>query len=103
MGGVGLFYYAAARYVDGEDILFPIDVRENTAGAEIIGGVNFTQLTKEVRTKTTETMTDNGFAVIYSASRARRPRWSDGRKLSITHILNALAYHGDELSDLSVE
>ena len=103
VGGVGLFYYAgSAAYVDGEDILFPIDVRENTAGAEIIGGVNFTQLTKEVRTKTTETMTDNGFAVIYSASKGQKAADGPpgGNSPFTQQFLNALAYHGDELNDL---
>ena len=81
---------------------FPIDVRENTAGAEIIGGVNFTQLTKEVRTKTTETMTDNGFAVIYSASKGQKAADgpTGGNSPFTQQFLNALAYHGDELSDL---
>ena len=103
VGGVGLFYYAgSAAYVDGEDILFPIDVRENTASAEIVGGVNFTQLTKEVRTKTTQTMTDNGFAVIYSASKGQKAADGPpgGNSPFTQQFLNALAYRGDELSDL---
>jgi class 3 adenylate cyclase len=103
VGGVGLFYYAGrAAYVNGDDILFPIDVKEDTARAEIVGGVNFTQLTKEVRTKTTQTITDNGFAVIYSASKGQKA--ADGPVGGISpfaqQFLNALAYHGDELSDL---
>ncbi len=95
MGGVGLFYYAgSAAYVDGEDILFPIDVRENTAGAGGLSvGVNFTQLTKEVRTKTTETMTDNGFAVIYSASKGEKAADGPpgGNSPFTQEFLNALA------------
>ena len=103
VGGVGLFYYAgSAAYVDGEDILLPIGVKEDTASAEIIGGVNFTQLTKEVRTKTTQTMTDNGFAVIYSASKGQKAADGPpgGNSPFTEQFLNALAYNADELSDL---
>ena len=90
-----------AADVDGEDVLFPIDVRENAASAEIVGGVNFTQLTKEVRTKTTQTMTDNGFAVIYSASKGQKAADGPpgGNSPFMQQFLNALAYQGDELSD----
>jgi hypothetical protein len=103
VGGVGLFYYAgSAAYVDGEDILFPIDVKEDTARAEIIGGVNFTQLTKEVRAKTTQRMTDNGFAVVYSASKGQMAADGPpgGNSPFTMQFVNALAFPADELSDL---
>src|SRR5271166_5637606 len=58
VGGVGLFYYAGrAAYVDGEDILIPIDAKEDIERSEIVGGVNFTKLMKEVQAKTTQPMT----------------------------------------------
>ena len=47
-------------------------------------------------------MTDNGFAVIYSASKGQKAADGPpgGNSPFTQQFLNALAYHGDELSDL---
>ena len=68
VGGIGLFYYAgSAAYIDGEDILFPVDASKDQQHASVIGGLNLTQLMKDVKSRTTTSLRDNGTAVIYSA------------------------------------
>jgi class 3 adenylate cyclase len=101
VGGVGLFYYAGrAAYIDGEDILIPVDAQENTERSQIIGGVNFTEVTKEVQAKTTQRMRDDGYAVIYSASKGQFAADGPpgGHSPFTVHFLDALSYD-DELDN----
>jgi hypothetical protein len=72
VGGVGLFYYAGnAAYIEGEDILIPVDASMAEQRAVVIGGLNLSRLMKEVQSRTTSTLKDNGTAVIYSASKGQ--------------------------------
>jgi hypothetical protein len=72
VGGIGLFYYAGqAAYIDGEDILFPVDASLDEQRAAAIGGLNLTRLMKEVQSRTTSSLQDNGTAIIYSASKGQ--------------------------------
>jgi hypothetical protein len=103
VGGFGFFYYAGrAAYIDGQDILLPVDALADKAQSKIVGGVNFTQLTKEIQAKTTQRMTDNGYAVIYSASKgqvaADGPHGGDSPFTK--QFVDALSYPDDELSDV---
>jgi hypothetical protein len=101
-GGIGLFYYAGkAAYLDGEDIMFPVDTIENRKEAKIEGGVNFTKLEAEVAAKTIRKVVSNGRAVIYSASKGEfakdGPR---GQNSPFTKaFLQSLTYTDDELGD----
>lgn len=71
-GGVGLFYYAgSAAYIDGEDILIPIDAMQQAQERKLVGGVNLTELRRQVRSRTTSALSDKGVAVIYSASKGQ--------------------------------
>src|SRR5262249_15848767 len=64
VGGIGLFYYAGnAVYIDGEDIMLPVDATEDRQQSRIEGGVNLTKLQAQVQAKTTRKMVDNGSAV----------------------------------------
>jgi hypothetical protein len=102
IGGTGVFYYAgSAVYVDGEDILLPVDARGDVATSSIVNGVNLTQLRGEIRSRTTRTMTDHGVTVIYSASKGQVA--SDGppggNSPFTAAFLQAIANRDDDLSD----
>ena len=102
-GGVGLFFYAGrAAYLDGEDILIPVDAKEDTERSNIVGGVNFTKLMKAVQAKTTQHMANDGYAVIYSASKGELAEDGPpgGNSPFTVQFLNALSYGDDELGDL---
>jgi hypothetical protein len=103
VGGVGFFYYAGrAAYIDGQDILFPVDTVVDEAQSKIFGGVNFSQLMKEIQAKTTQRMTDNGYAVIYSASKGQTAADGppNGNSPFTAQFVDALSYPEDELNDL---
>src|SRR5262245_48177862 len=57
---------------------------------------------KQIRAKTTQRMNDNGFAVIYSASKGQTAGDGPpgGNSPFTTQFVNALDYPDDELSDL---
>ena len=101
-GGVGLFYYAGqAAFVDGQDVMLPVDARVDTLGKTIVGGVNFTKLTAEVRAKITEPIAYYGSATIYSASKGQVSLDGlDGPHSPFTTaVLEALGYEDDELGE----
>ena len=76
-GGVGLFYYAGrAAYVDGKDIMMPVDMKIDIESGQASGGVILNELQAEVKAETTTAFEDDGTAVIYSASEGQRA--SDG-------------------------
>jgi hypothetical protein len=103
VGGVGFFYYAGrAAYIDDQDILLPVDAVADKVQSKIVGGVNFTQLTREVQAKTTQRMTDNGYAVIYSASKGQVAADGPpgGNSPFTKKFVDALSYPEDELNDL---
>jgi Caspase domain len=55
VGGVGLFYYAgSASYVDGADIILPVDATKDLAKMKVQGGINFTRLSAGIRSKITK-------------------------------------------------
>ena len=102
VGGVGLFYYAgSAVYIDGEDIMLPIDAAEDPGKSRITNGVNLTQLMKEVQSRTTQKLKDNGTAVIYSASKGQvaADGPAGGNSPFTTAFLNSLSHASDELGD----
>ena len=101
--GVGVFYYAGrAVYIDGEDILMPVDVQLNSTQAKLEGGINLTTLQEQVQAKTTRKFVSNGSAVIYSASKGQNADDGPPGKHSpfTTAFLEALAHDEDELGDL---
>jgi len=101
-GGLGLFYYAgSAVYIDGDDIMLPIDAAGDKERQRILNGVNLTQLLKEVQSRTTQKMKDNGAAVIYSASKGQLAADgpAGGNSPFTSAFLRALANADDELSD----
>jgi class 3 adenylate cyclase len=103
VGGVGLFYYSGkAAHVGGEDILVPVDAREDAKRSKIVGGVNFTQVAKAAKAKTTQLLTNEGYAVIYSASKGEfGDDGPPGRNSPFTaQFLDALSFKEDELADL---
>jgi TAT (twin-arginine translocation) pathway signal sequence len=103
VGGVGFFYYAGrAAYIDGQDILIPVDAVVDKERSKIFGGVNFTRLMKEIQAKTTQRMTDNGYAVIYSASKGQIAADGppNGNSPFTAQFVDALSYPEDELNDL---
>ena len=70
-GGVGIFYYAGrAVYIDGDDILMPVDVKLNSTQL-LEGGVNLTTLQAQVQAKTTPKFVGDGSAVIYPRQGAK--------------------------------
>jgi hypothetical protein len=102
VGGLGLFYFAgSAVYIDGEDIMLPVDATADTEKSRILNGVNLTQLLKEVQSRTTQKMKDNGSAVIYSASKGQfaADGPAGGNSPFTSAFLRALANADDELSD----
>ena len=102
VGGVGVFYYAgSAVYIDGDDIMLPVDASADMKNRRIENGVNFTQLQKEIQSRTTARLRDNGHAMIYSASKDQFA--SDGPAGSNSPFTlafaNALGNADDELGD----
>ena len=91
VGGTGLFYYAGqAVYIDGEDIMLPVDAKEQDNS--VVGGLNLTQLMRDIQSRTSTPMTNNGTAVIYSASKGEQAADGlPGRKLAFHHIFRASA------------
>jgi hypothetical protein len=103
VGGVGVFYYAGhAAYIDGEDVLMPIDVKLDSTQTILEGGVNLATLQAQIQAKTTRKFVSNGSAIIYSASKGQTAHTGPPGKHSpfTTAFLEALAYEQDELSDL---
>jgi hypothetical protein len=103
VGGVGVFYYAGrAGYIDGEDVLMPVDVKLDSTQTILEGGVNLATLQAQIQAKTTRKFVSNGSAVVYSASKGQEAH--DGPPGShspfTTAFLEALAYDQDELGDL---
>lgn len=102
VGGVGVFYYAgSAVYIDGEDILLPIDATADAQNRRIRNSVNVTQLQKEIKSRSTTAMRDNGHAMLYSASKgefaADGP--TGGNSPFTTAFVEALTHADDDLSD----
>jgi hypothetical protein len=82
--------------------MLPIDVFTDLKKGNILNnGLNLTRLMKEVQSRTTQTMADNGFAVIYSASKGQLA--SDGPEGGnspfTAAFLQTLSKPDDELSD----
>lgn len=103
VGGVGLFYYAgSAVYIDGEDIMLPVDASANKAQSTITNGVNLTQLLHDIEAKTTRKMSNNGLAVIYSASKGQVAADGPpgGNSPFAEAFIGALAHSDDELNDV---
>jgi hypothetical protein len=103
VGGVGIFYYAGrAGYIDGEDVLMPVDVKWNLTHTNLEGGVNLTTLQAEVRAKTTRKFVSDGSAVIYAASKGQEADDGPPGKHSpfTMAFLEALTHDEDELGDL---
>jgi hypothetical protein len=103
VGGVGIFYYAGrAGYIDGEDILMPVDVKLNSTQTNLEGGVNLTTLQAQVRAQTTRKFASDGSAVIYAASKGQKA--DDGppgmHSPFTMAFLEALTHDEDELGDL---
>jgi class 3 adenylate cyclase len=102
VGGVGLFYYAgSASYVDGADIILPVDATKDLAKMKVQGGINFTRLSAGIRSKITKQLVDHGLAVIYSASKGQEASDGPPGKNSpfAQAFLTALDQEDDELSD----
>jgi class 3 adenylate cyclase len=103
VGGVGMLYYAGrAAYIDGEDILMPVDVKLNSTQTKLEGGVNLTALQARVQAKITRKFVSDGLAVIYSASKGEiADDGPPGEHSPFTRaFLEALTHDEDELSDL---
>ena len=103
VGGVGIFYYAGrAAYIDGEDVLMPVDVKLDSTQTILEGGVNLATLQAQIQAKTTRKFVSNGSAVVYSASKGQEAHDGPPGKHSpfTTAFLEALAYDQDELGDL---
>jgi Caspase domain len=102
VGGVGIFYYAGrAAYIDGEDVLMPVDVKLDSTQAILEGGVNLATLQAQIQAKTTRKFVSNG-SVVYSASKGQEADDGPPGKHSpfTTAFLEALEYDQDELGDL---
>lgn len=102
VGGVGLFYYAGqAVYIDGEDIMLPIDANADTKQSKITNGVNLTRLMKELQSRTTTPAKQNGVAVIYSASKGETAADGPpgGNSPFTSAFVDALNASDDELAD----
>jgi len=103
VGGVGILYYAGrAAYIDGEDILMPVDVELNSTQTRLEGGVNLTTLQARVQAKITRKFVSDGSAVIYSASKGEIANDGPPGKNSpfTTAFLEALTHDKYELADL---
>jgi hypothetical protein len=103
VGGVGIFYYAGrAAYIDGEDILMPVDVKLDSTKTKLEGGVNLTTVQTQVQAKTTPKFVSDGSAVIYSASKGEYAEDGPAGQHSpfTTAFLEALTHDEDELGDL---
>lgn len=102
VGGTGLFYYAGQSvFVGGEDVMLPIDAAIDEAQTTIVGGLNLTRLLKEIQSRTTTAMKDNGSAVLYAASKGEQALDGNpgGNSPFTAAFLSALAAEDDELSD----
>jgi Caspase domain len=100
VGGTGLFYYAGqAVYINGEDVMLPIDAR--VEGNAIVGGLNLTQLMKDLQSRTAMQLKSNGTAVIYSASKGETAAdgLPGGNSPLTTAFVRALNAYEAELSD----
>jgi hypothetical protein len=103
VGGVGVFYYAgSAAYVDGEDIMLPIDVSADMEKKTIHNGVNFTRLQQEIQSRITHRIKDNGVAMIYSASKGQfaSDGPAGGNSPFTTAFVHALSAANDDLNDM---
>jgi class 3 adenylate cyclase len=103
VGGVGILYYAGkAAYIDGEDMLMPVDVKLNSTQTRLEGGVNLTTLQAHVQAKITRKFVSNGSAVIYAASKGETANDGPPGKHSpfTTAFLEALTHDEYELGDL---
>jgi class 3 adenylate cyclase len=103
VGGVGILYYAGrAAYIDGEDILMPVDVKLDSTQTRLEGGVNLTTLQAQVQAKITRRFVSDGSAVIYSASKgeAADDGLPDRHSPFTTAFLEALTHDEYELGDL---
>jgi class 3 adenylate cyclase len=103
VGGVGILYYAGrAAYIDGEDILMPVDVKLNSTQTRLEGGVNLTTLQAQIQAKITRKFVSDGSAVIYSASKGEAADDGPPGKHSpfTTAFLEALTHDEYELGDL---
>jgi hypothetical protein len=102
VGGVGIFYYAgSAVYVDGDDVMLPVDATADMQNRRIGNVVNLTQLRKKIKSRTTTSMRDNGHATIYSASKGEvaSDGPADGNSPFTIAFVDALKYADDELGD----
>ena len=103
VGGVGILYYAGrAAYIDGEDILMPVDVKLDSTQTKLEGGVNLTMLQAHIQAKITRKFVSDGSAVIYSASKGGTADGGPPGKHSpfTTAFLEALTHDEYELGDL---
>jgi hypothetical protein len=82
-------------------MILPVDATKDLNEMKIQGGVNFTRLSAGIKAKITRGVTDNGSAVIYSASRGQEA--SDGppgqNSPFARAFLAALDHEEDELGD----
>jgi class 3 adenylate cyclase len=102
VGGVGILYYAGrAAYINGEDILMPVDAKPDSTKKLLEGGVNLAALQAAVQAKITRKFASNGSAVIYSASKGETAYdGPPGKNSPFTMaFLEALTYDEDELGD----
>jgi TIR domain/Caspase domain len=103
VGGIGVFYFAGqAVYAKGADIILPTDASIDKAQTNISLGVNVTQLQKDIESRTTQQMKNNGVATIYSASKGELA--ADGPLGGNSPFTKAfalsLSHKDDELSDI---
>jgi hypothetical protein len=103
VGGVGLFYYAgSAAYIDGMDMILPVDAVQDLRLMKIERCINMTRLSSSIEAKITKKLVDHGSAVIYSASKGQEA--SDGppggNSPFARAFLGALDHAEDELGDV---
>jgi hypothetical protein len=71
-GGIGIFYYAGhAAYLDGGDVMFPIDANVTDRQSIATAGVHLWQLQQGGRAPSPAHPRDNGTVTIYSASKGQ--------------------------------
>jgi len=71
-GGVGLVWYAGnAIHMEGRDLLLPLDAAYDATSQEISGAIDLTDLQRRITAQTTKKFSDNGSAVVYSASKGQ--------------------------------
>jgi len=103
VGGIGIFYFAGqAVYANGADIILPTDASIDKAQTSIISGVNVTQLQKDIESRTTQQMKNNGVLTIYSASKGELAADGPpgGNSPFTKAFVRSLANTNDELSDV---